>query len=229
MLTYIHKCGHFPWLEQPDSQSALKIIRGYATTNPEQIRPGDIEPATWAFLERGRALTAADYLENVDALHRYARQLCAWWAEGNDLLVTPTMAEPAPPIGELKGAPVERIIRLVPYTAPYNVSGQPAIALPLYWTDDGLPVTHWISLSNEAATRNINGSCNAGANTCTPTGSPSAPTPYGTLIAGWPARLDGMVHTSDMYIANGLSAFSPALKAGVGVVGPITTSHSANA
>jgi amidase len=50
------------------------------------------------------------------------------------------MAEAAPPVGSLKGADVERIVRLVPYTAPYNVSGQPAIALPLHWTDDGLPV-----------------------------------------------------------------------------------------
>jgi amidase len=72
---------------------------------------------------------------------RYARRWCSWWNDdGNDLLITPTMAEPAPPIGELKGADVERIVRLVPYTAPFNVSGQPAIALPLYWTEDNLPV-----------------------------------------------------------------------------------------
>jgi amidase len=50
------------------------------------------------------------------------------------------MAEVPPPIGELKGAPVERIVRLVPYTSPFNVSGQPAIALPLYWNDDDLPL-----------------------------------------------------------------------------------------
>jgi len=46
----------------------------------------------------------------------------------------------APRIGELKGADVERIIRLVPYTASYNVSGQPAIALPLHVSAEGLPV-----------------------------------------------------------------------------------------
>ena len=33
-----------------------------------------------------------------------------------------------------------RIVRLVPYTSPYNVSGQPGIALPLHWTAEGLPL-----------------------------------------------------------------------------------------
>ena len=50
------------------------------------------------------------------------------------------MAGPAPRIGELLGASVERIIRLVPYTMPFNVSGQPGIALPMHWSADGMPV-----------------------------------------------------------------------------------------
>ena len=47
--------------------------------------------------------------------------------------------------------------------------------------------------SNSAATWNITGSPRAGANTCTPTGRSSAPEPNGTLIAGCPARFDGIV------------------------------------
>jgi amidase len=104
------------------------------------VPPDGVEPATWAFAERGRAISAAQHLANVEALHRYARRLCQWWADGNDVLVTPTMAEPPPPIGELKGADVERIVRLVPYTSPFNVSGQPAIAIPLHQTPGGLPI-----------------------------------------------------------------------------------------
>jgi len=43
-------------------------------------------------------------------------------------------------IGSLRGASVERILGLVPYTMPYNVSGQPAISLPLHWSREGLPL-----------------------------------------------------------------------------------------
>ena len=111
----------------------------------DRVAPGDVEPATWAMAEQGRALGAAEYLRVLDELHAFGRRLRAFWRdrpdeEGFDLLVTPTLAEPAPPIGSLRGADVERILRLVPYTMPYNVSGQPAISLPLHWSADGLPL-----------------------------------------------------------------------------------------
>ena len=104
------------------------------------VPPEGVEATTWAFAERGWSISAPQHVANLEALHRYARRLCGWWGAGNDLLVTPTMAEVAPRIGELKGADIERIVRLVPYTAPFNVSGQPAIALPIHHTSDGLPV-----------------------------------------------------------------------------------------
>jgi amidase len=109
------------------------------------VGENDVEPTTWAMAERGRALSATEYLASVAALHAYGRRLRSWWREntseaGYDILITPTMSEPAPQIGSLKGADIERIIHLVPYTMPYNVSGQPAIGLPLHWSADGLPV-----------------------------------------------------------------------------------------
>ena len=47
---------------------------------------------------------------------------------------------PTPEVGSLLDAPVERILKLTPYTMLYNISGQPAISLPLHWTSDGLPM-----------------------------------------------------------------------------------------
>ena len=104
---------------------------GEATGRP--IGEDGVEPATWAIAQRGRELRATELLTAIDAMHAYGRRLRSWWSD-YDILVTPTMSEAAPPIGELRNAPIDRIVALVPYTMPYNLSGQPAIALPLYWT-----------------------------------------------------------------------------------------------
>src|SRR5438067_11427669 len=77
---------------------------------------------------------------------RLTRQLGLWWDEGWDLLVTPTLGDLPPQLGVLSaqvndGAEANRRTRaLVPYTTHFNVSGQPAISLPLYWNSDDLPV-----------------------------------------------------------------------------------------
>jgi len=136
------------WGEQAAAIVAASVARelaGFERATGDRVTQGDVEPATWALAERGRALGAAEYLHLLDELHAFGRRLRSFWRElpgepGFDALLTPTMAEPAPPIGSLRGAGVERILRLVPYTMPYNLSGQPAIGLPLHWSEDGLPV-----------------------------------------------------------------------------------------
>ncbi len=127
------------------SASVAREITEMEAMIGESVKEGDLEPATLAMAERGRGVSASEYVANLDRLHAYGRRLRSWWAEepgvdGYDILITPTMAEPAPPIGSIKGADIERIIRLVPYTMPYNVSGQPAIGLPLHVSEDGLPI-----------------------------------------------------------------------------------------
>ena len=76
--------------------------------------------------------------------------MAAWWTspeqggQGFDLLVTPTVGAPPPELGWFTAAGNEqegrRINSFIPYTAQFNVTGQPAISLPLHWTEDGLPV-----------------------------------------------------------------------------------------
>ena len=58
------------------------------------------------------------------------------------MLVTPVLNGPPPPIGWLSD-PTEglfRTIGMMQYTAQFNVTGQPAVSLPIHWTGDGLPV-----------------------------------------------------------------------------------------
>src|SRR5204862_132188 len=111
-----------------------------------KIGPGDVEPMTWAIAEMGRPVSASDYLRAIEYLHAHTRQVAAWWAEGYDLLLTPTLPEPPPRLGEFDPAPGDPLRgftrggAFVAFTMPFNVTGQPAISLPLHWSASGLPI-----------------------------------------------------------------------------------------
>jgi amidase len=110
------------------------------------LGPQDVEPSTWAMAELGRAVTATQYVTTIEALSRYTRQMASWWSEGFDVLVTPTIAAPPPLLGELCPTAEDplsglaKMLPIAPFTGPFNVTGQPAISLPLHWNRAGLPI-----------------------------------------------------------------------------------------
>ena len=105
----------------------------------------DLERGTWLEAERGRAVSGPGYLDAVARLNRFVRETAAWW-EGEDafdLLLSPTMATPAPELGVLVRHPDDRVPlwrETFPYTLQFNVTGQPAISLPLGMSANGLPI-----------------------------------------------------------------------------------------
>jgi amidase len=109
------------------------------------IEEEDIEPGTRAIAELGRSVSATQYLEALEHLQAWSRRVCRWW-EDRDLLVLPTLPEPPPLLGEFGSTPEDplagsnRSAPFVVFTAPFNITGQPAISLPLHWTEGGLPV-----------------------------------------------------------------------------------------
>ncbi|MGO9196225.1 MAG: amidase [Acidimicrobiales bacterium] len=111
-----------------------------------QIVESDVEPLTWALVTMGRSFTGPQYLSALEWLQSYSRRVQQWWADGYDLLLTPTIAEPPPTLGQFDSPPdnplggLFRAGALVPFTPPFNVTGQPAISLPLTWNPDGLPI-----------------------------------------------------------------------------------------
>ncbi len=107
----------------------------------------DFDPWTWFLIERGRRLSAVELLLAREWVNEFSRSTARWWEDGFDILVTSTMATPAPPLGILKLRAGEhpadigrRMSNLSPFTIPWNVAGNPAISLPLHMTADGLPV-----------------------------------------------------------------------------------------
>jgi amidase len=114
-----------------------------------ELTADDVEPVTWAQAEAGRAVSAAAYVEAVESLRAWSRRMAEWWepaddapgAGGFDLLLTPTMARPPAPLGEIRGDDADgAIFAATPYaafTVPFNVTGQPAMSVPLHWSDVG--------------------------------------------------------------------------------------------
>ena len=104
-----------------------------------------MEPLTWALVQMGRGLDAGAYLMAVQGLQRATRQIAASFEEF-DVLLTPTLGEPPAPLGTFDSPPGEPLAGLfraadyVPFTPPFNVTGQPAISLPLAWNEAGLPI-----------------------------------------------------------------------------------------
>ncbi|MGH8679410.1 MAG: amidase family protein, partial [Burkholderiales bacterium] len=104
------------------------------------------EPATWAMAERGKSLAAPDVFKAIGFLEARSRRVASWWAEGHDLLLTPTMAAPPPRLGILVGthekplAWMADVLHFIIFTVPVNHAGQAASSLPLSWNREGLPI-----------------------------------------------------------------------------------------
>lgn len=117
----------------------------FANLVGKPISEADVEPLTWALAEAGRAVTGVQYREAVRVMEEVGRGGAAWWT-GFDLLLTPTLGEPPLVLGTLDSPPDNpmhgylRAGEFVPFTPQFNVTGQPAISLPLHWNADGLPI-----------------------------------------------------------------------------------------
>jgi amidase len=111
-----------------------------------EVTADDVEPLTWALTEIGRERDSGRYLRDVGLHHGLSRMIAGWFEAGNDLLLTPTMAEVAQPLGTWDDGgedPMDAFHASFPsgaFTALFNMTGQPAISLPLHWSESGIPV-----------------------------------------------------------------------------------------
>jgi amidase len=135
---------HFTRIVAVHTAADLDAIRALAG---RPLTAEDIEPMNRAFAALGAGTTAAGYVESLHAVHRWSRRVLEWWTPldgrpGFDVLATPTVNGPPPPLGWLsdpqEGTP--RLMAALQYTSQFNMTGQPAISLPLHRTAGGLPI-----------------------------------------------------------------------------------------
>lgn len=131
---------HFNAIIAADTEATL---RAFERLLGRPIGEDEIEPRNAAYRRAGRELGAVAYLESRAWLGMWTRRMADWW-NSHDLLLTPTLGAPPPQLGWFTAAGPEqegtRIASFIPYTAQFNMTGQPAISLPLHWTPGGLPV-----------------------------------------------------------------------------------------
>lgn len=141
--------------------------------------PRHLEVETWALALLDRRRSAARYVRAVRYLQRAARGVAAFF-ETYDVLLTPTLAQPPVPLGALRPRAAERVVlaalgrlraaRLLdmldltsqaaeqvfgftPFTPVFNVTGQPAMSVPLVWSAAGLPIgVHFVARYGDEAT-----------------------------------------------------------------------------
>jgi amidase len=115
---------------------------------PDEVEPG-MRPLTRWLRERGRALSATEFIASLGGLRSRARVELER-SSTYDAILTPTIAQPPAKVGGLRNdddpaTDFENQKRFTPFTAPYNMSGQPAVSIPLHWAanpdgGDDLPI-----------------------------------------------------------------------------------------
>lgn len=124
-----------------DTAQGLALARGCA------LGPDVLEAVTLASVEYGRRLAATDLLQAFRFSNAITRGVSAFF-HTYDVLMTPTVAGPPPLLGTLdQNAPdldpegwLTRLFELIPFTPLFNMTGQPAISLPLGQSHAGLPI-----------------------------------------------------------------------------------------
>jgi amidase/6-aminohexanoate-cyclic-dimer hydrolase len=104
-----------------------------------------LEKVTWALANRGREAPASGYAKALQEVHALGRSF-ARFHQSYDVFVTPTLALPAVPLGNIDMMEpdpdryIENMLKFMPFTPQINATGQPAITLPLHQSAGGLPI-----------------------------------------------------------------------------------------
>ncbi len=126
----------------PVFETCWSVLTALSVVPPEQEHL--LRPLTRWLTERGRAVSGPEFGLALGAMRRFAADALEALAPF-DAVLTPTLAVPPLPVGAIRNdddpaADFEAQKAFTPWTSAWNVTGMPAVSLPLHWTPDGLPV-----------------------------------------------------------------------------------------
>jgi amidase len=134
------------------------VIDGLSFVTGKAPNPGEFEPLTWALYSMGKKQEASAYLLSLALLQRFSREVARFFLR-YDTLLTPTLSEPPLPLGSFDSPPdnplhgLRMAEKFVPFTPICNITGQPAMSVPLYWNAEGLPIgVHFVGRFGDEAT-----------------------------------------------------------------------------
>ena len=142
-----HRAMMEAWTDIVACGAALSVRSELAELGRE-LRPDDIEGVTRSAIAHAATIDGAGYLKAIGTIHRYGRQMARFFEQW-DILLTPTLAEPPALIGRFNHATEDyldfrlgpgRCFDYSPYCAAFNATGQPAMSVPLCWSERGLPI-----------------------------------------------------------------------------------------
>ncbi|MFB6346466.1 MAG: amidase [bacterium] len=128
------------------SAGLARVIDGLSELVERSPSPETLEPVTWSVYRTGKRADLSTYLESTTYLEDFSRWFRQDFFSGFDVLLSPTTLRPPVETGTFHGTsddPEEmfkRALKYIPFTPFMNISGQPAMSVPVHWTDDGLPV-----------------------------------------------------------------------------------------
>lgn len=108
------------------------------------VTANDLEPVNMEMLSWGRQISAVDYMGAQQVLRQTARDVARFMVDF-DLILSPAMTWAPPLLGVVDmDLPLKEFgpvaTRSSVFTSLYNITGQPAMSVPLYWSSEGLPV-----------------------------------------------------------------------------------------
>ncbi|MGW7006598.1 amidase [Streptomyces sp. NPDC054933] len=117
-------------------------------------REGELMPMTRWLRAQGQAASGLDYVRALMAMQSIGRKF-ATAVEAYDAVLTPTLAQLPQPVGALRddadpAADFAAQIAFTPFTGPWNISGLPAVSLPVGWSESGLPIGMMLGAAHAA-------------------------------------------------------------------------------